>query len=153
MIAYKMPDDDFDLRTVSDEDLFNAIKNDIINVIKTFKGYENTTSELVKLNTKYTTRRDAFGKDNDLYHHIVLSITVNAYLTYDSFNLFINPFEIKIAPDKYDPQIVEDENLTTSFLKFMIKKFPKSNYIEKRKEYFKKTKTFHKVEDDLLFNK
>ena len=151
MIVYKMPDDDFDLRTVSDEELFNAIKYDIINAIKTFKGYENTTGELVKLNTKYTTRRDAFGKDKDLYHNIILSIGVKAHLTYDSFNLFINPFEIKIAPDKYDPQIVENENLTNSFLKFMIKKFPQSNYIDKREEYFTKAKTFQKIEEDLLF--
>ncbi|MBQ7352042.1 MAG: hypothetical protein IJW59_04220 [Clostridia bacterium] len=151
MIKYKMPDAGFDLRTVSDEELFNVLKEPIAEVIKTFKGYENTTSEFVKLNTKYTTRRDAFGRDKDLYHNIILSIGVKSHLTYDSFNLFINPFEIKIALDKYDPQIVENENLTNSFLNFMINKFPQSNYIDKRKEYFKKAKTFQQIEEDLLF--
>ncbi len=151
MIEYKMPDADFDLRTVSDEKLFNAIKDDIINAIRTFKGYENITSEFVKLNAQYTTRRDAFGKDKNLYHHLVLDIGAKLYLTYDSFNLFINPFEIKIAPSKYGSQKSEDENLTRGFLEFMNENFPTSGYIEKRKEYFKKAKIFQKIEDELLF--
>ena len=151
MIEYKMPDADFDLRTVSDEILFNAIKNHVINVIRTFKGCENITSEFIKLKPQNTIRRDSFGKDKNLYHHIILDIDVKSYLTYDSFNLFINPFEIKIAPCKYDPQIIEDENLTNAFINFMLIRFPKANYIKKRDEYFKNARIFQRVEDDLLF--
>ena len=151
MINIKMADADFDLRNVGDEELFGAVKKEVVNIIKTFKGYENITSKDVRLNTKYTNRSDKLAEDGNLYPNIVLDVSVKSYLTYDSFDLFIDPFSIKIAPHKYDPEIVEDKNLTNAFIKFMITRFPKSNYTKKRDKYFKDLQLSKRIREELLF--
>lgn len=153
MIDAKRTDDKFNLRTVEDEEIFSAIKNDVVNVIKTFKGYENIESKDVSLNTEYTDRHDFFADDYNLYPKITLDVSVKSDLTYDSFNIFIDPFNIKVAPRKHDPQLVEDKKLTNAFIKFMLLKFPGANYTEKREEYLIKSQNSKKVRDDLLFRK
>lgn len=150
MFKYKLPDSEFNLRNIDENDIFNILKKDIVNTIKTFDGYENASYSSVKLNPQYTIRENAFGKDKNLYHRIIMDIGVKSYLTYDNFNLFIEPFEIKIAPSKYGEQPRENANLTQSFLDFMVKQFPDSEYIKKREEYFDKGNICQKIEDDLL---
>ena len=153
MIDAKRTDEKFNLRNVKDEEIFSAIKNDVVNVIKTFKGYENIESKDVSLNTEYTDRHDFFADDYNLYPKITLDVSVKSDLTYDSFNIFIDPFNIKVAPRKYNPQLVEDQKLTNAFIKFMLLKFPGANYTEKREEYLIKSQNSKKVRDDLLFRK
>jgi len=151
MINIRMADADFDLRNVKDEELFGAVKNEVVNVIKTFKGYENIESKDVRLNTRYTNRREVLAEDGNLYPNIVLDIGVKSYLTYDSFDLFIDPFSIKIAPHKYNPEIIEDKGLTNSFVKFMNTRFPKADYTKKRNKYFKDLELSKKIREELLF--
>ena len=76
MINIKMADADFDLRNIEDEELFGAVENEVINVIKTFKGYENIENKDIRLNTRYTNRREVLAEDANLYPNIVLDIGV-----------------------------------------------------------------------------
>lgn len=152
MINTKMPDAEFDLRKVEDEEIFGAVKDDVVNVIRSFKGRENIESKDVRLNTKYTNRREVLSGDSNMYPNIILNVEAKSYLNYDGFNLFINPFSIKIAEDKYDPKMIEDENLTKSFIKFMLLRFPNSDYSEKREEYFRKVELMQKMREQMLFH-
>lgn len=151
MIDFKKPDADFDITTISDNELFFALKKDIVKIIKSRKGFENITSKDIKLNEEYSNRRNAFGLDQNLYPNIVLDIEVKADKQNEHYDLFIDPFNVKIAPHKYDPEMIEDKGLTNSFIKFIITRFPKSNYSELREEYFKKAKIAEKIRNDLLF--
>ena len=151
MFVFRMPDEDFSLRKVSDEELFNAVKDEAVRVIKGFRGYENIGSEDVELNPEYTTRRDAYGRDKNFYHHMTLDVSVKIYNSYDSFILFFSPFEVKVFPRKYDPEVVEDEELTKYFTKFMAERFPESSYLEKRERYFENARIIQKVEEETLF--
>lgn len=151
MIDLQMPDKDFDLMTISDNELFEAVKKEVVSVLKTFKQYKDIESSDIKLNEKYTNRRKAYGLDRQLYPHITLDIGVKSYLTYDSFNLFVNTFGIQLAEQKFNSELITDENLTNAFIKFMLLKFPNSNYSEKRNTYLKNAQTRRKIENDLLF--
>lgn len=151
MIDIKLPDANFDLRNVSDEEIYEALKGEILSVIKSYNGFENVTSEDLKLLTKYTRRRDDFGADKNLYHNIVLDVGVKVYLGVDSFNLFINPFSIKIAKQEYGAETYEDKDLTKAFVKFMLKKFPTSDYVSKRKDYFKNAEMLKKFREEMLY--
>ena len=151
MIDLKKPDEKFDLRNVTNDELFNAVKKEVVDLIKTFKGYENIESGDVKLNEKYCNRREAYGLDKQLYPHITLDIGAKSYLTYDGFNLFVDTFGIKLAKQQLNAKAIEDENLTNAFIKFMLLRFPNSNYTSKREEYFKTAQTRRKIENDLLF--
>lgn len=149
MIDIKLPDEKFNLRKVSDVELFNAVKTELVEVLRSLKGYEQITSNDVKLNDKYTSVRERLGKDGNLYPFIVLDIGAKAYFTYDNFSLFVDPFSISFAP--YNREIKEYPELTKSFVNFMVRKFPESNYLAARKKYFRKAQIRKKVEDDLLF--
>lgn len=146
----KKPDAEFDLTTISDMEIFEGIKKGIVKTLNTLKGYEKIQNKDVQLNADYYNRRMAFGEDKNLYPHIVMDLSVKNGSYYDSFDLFIDTFNIKLAPHKFDPQMIENANLTNAFIKFMITRFPKSNYLEKREEYFKKAKINQRIRDELL---
>lgn len=153
MINYKMPDDNFNLKNVSDADIFNALKCDITNAIKKLEEYKDITSEFISLNPQYTIRQKTFGKDKNLYNNIILFVDVKSYLTYDNISIIINPFEIQLAPSKDNFSVIEDEQLTKSFINFMKNTFPNSEYNKKREKYFNNAKTSQSVEENLLFSK
>ena len=151
MIDIKMPDEKFDLMNLSDEELFSELKPEILNIIKSVKGFEDLTEQDIMLCEGGSNRRKAFGQDSNLYPHIVLDVAVKAYLQYEHFDLFIDPFSVKIAPHKYDPELIEDEKLTARFVDFMIKRFPDADYEDKRNKYYKWAETKSKIEEILLF--
>ena len=150
MIKFEPVDKNFDLTKVSDEELFFVLKDEVVNLIKTFKGFENTTSNDVILDERNSNRRKAYGKDGNIYPNIVLDINVKAYLQPESFNLFIDPYSVKLAPHKYNASMVESEDLTNAFVFYMTHKFPESSYTQKRDEYFKKAEIMEKASLDAL---
>ena len=151
MIEIKRPDKDFDIMTIPDMELFLALKPAIINEIRTVKQFENTADQDVKLSSGDTNRKQVLCADGNLYPHIIIDIAVKSYMSYEHFDLFLDPFSIKLAQHKYDPQMIETDALTASYIDFMTRKFPNSNYQEKRSEYFQKVAVARKVRDELLF--
>ena len=151
MIEIKRPDKDFDIMTIPDMELFLALKPAIVSTIKTINHFEDIQDQDVKLSNSEPNRRQAFGADRNLYPHIILDIAVKSYMSYEHFDLFLDPFSIKLAQHKYDPQMIETDALTASYIDFMTRKFPNSNYQEKRSEYFQKVAVARKVRDELLF--
>ena len=151
MIEIKRPDKDFDIMTIPDMELFLALKPAIINEIRTVKQFANTADQDVKLSSGDTNRKQVLCADGNLYPHIIIDIAVKSYMSYEHFDLFLDPFSIKLAQHKYDPQMIETDALTASYIDFMTRKFPNSNYQEKRSEYFQKVAVARKVRDELLF--
>ena len=150
MVNFKSFDKDFDLMNVENAELFFALKNEITNAIKTVKGFENVNPEDVSFREKHSNRRKAYGKDGNIYPHIVLDINVKAYLQPESFDLFLDPFSVKLSQHKYNAQMIENEELTNAFIFYMTQKFPESSYIQKRDEYFKKAELMEKMSFESL---
>ena len=96
MIELKLPDEKFDLMNVLDSEIFVALKNEVVNVIKTFNGFESIQLEDVVLDEQFSSRRKCFGKDKNLYPNIVLSLIVKNKGYFDEFDLFIDSFIILI---------------------------------------------------------
>ena len=108
------------------------------------QSLEDFTSEVLGFKTSNKSIENVNSIEDDL------DVCVKE-MTSSSENLkFIDTFNIKLAPHKFDPQMIEDANLTNAFIKFMITRFPKSNYLEKREEYFKKAKINQRIRDELL---
>lgn len=149
-MVYRMPDEDFSLRKVKEDVLFDGLKEEIARVIRTFKGFETVECDKLMLNVEYTSRRDTFGKDRNFYHHMVLDFSVRNNCCWYDFNLYLDPFEVKVAPRVYEAELIEDEGLSSCYFNFMVNSFPESNYKSKREEYFKKAKLLQEVDEELL---
>ena len=151
MIDIKKPDQDFDIMTIPDMELFLALKPAIVSTIKTINHFEDIQDQDVKLSNSEPNRRQAFGADRNLYPHIILDIAVKSYLSYEHFDLFLDTFSIKLAQHKYNPQMIENDNLTSSYINLLTSKFPNSDYLNKRSEYFKKAEIRKRIDEELLF--
>ena len=152
MSLFKMPDYEFDLMTVSDAELFYALKGELVNTIKKLTGLEDIESEQIAFDEQFATRRKAYGKDYNLYPLIVLPFRVKDYLEWQEFDVILNPFEVAVLRHKMDAEIIVDKNLTRVFSEFMAARFSESNYREKRKSYFQVAKSIKRIEEGELFN-
>ena len=151
MFEYKLPDEEFNLMDLSDEELFNALKKEVVGAIKKFDGFSDIDEKCVLLDGLHSSRRRTYGRYYNLYPHIVLDVGVKRYLGYDGFYLFINTFGVGLSTQGLNPKILVDGDLTRAFVKFMEEQFPNSSYSEKRKKYFEFAKTRNKIEEELLF--
>ena len=153
MINIELPDKDFNLMTVSDPEIFDSLKKDIVATIRTMKGFDKIKDEDVLLDQAFTNRRTAYGKDGNAYPNIVMSVLVKTAPPFGvrEVNMFVDPFSIKLALHEYDPKIVEDEKLTQAFVKFMTERFPNSEYTQKRDKYFKAAEIAERVYSRMVF--
>lgn len=152
MLKFIRNDDDFNLRNIEYKEIFSALRKDIVSAIKLYKDYESIDSKDIKLNNICSHRMDSFFDDGNLYPIITLDIEINS-LYLNGFNLIIDPFNIKLIPQKYEAKVFNDKNLTNSFIKFMLMKFPEANYLEKRNQFFERVSLQHKVRENLLYSK
>ena len=134
-IDYRLPDEKFNLRTVSDAEIFNSLKGDIVQAIKTFKGFEGVTSNDVKLNVRFIVRKENIARDCNLYPNIILPLSVNLPLGFGHVNVYIDPFNIELAQEKYDAPKIKDEELSAAFEKFMLERFPDADYLSEKSKY------------------
>ena len=134
-IDYRLPDEKFNLRTVSDAEIFNSLKGDIVQAIKTFKGFEGVTSNDVKLNARFIVRKEKIARDCNLYPNIILPLSVNLPLGFGHVNVYIDPFNIELAQEKYDAPKIKDEELSAAFEKFMLERFPDADYLSEKSKY------------------
>lgn len=152
MIDFEYQDKDFSLMTVSDKELFDSLKKDIVGTIRTMKGFDKIKEDDVQLDVGVENRRLAYGKDKNLYPNIVMSLLVKtAPFNINEIDLFLDPFTIKLALHQYDPKMVESEELTKAFVKFMTERFPDSAYGEKRKKYFENAEMMERVASKMMF--
>ena len=145
-------DKNFNLENVSYQDLFEGLKEEIVNTICEYKEVEKLAG--LHLNKEECSTRMKYGKDKDLYSTVLLEISVrySGKIKGSIFHCIINPFEIeihKIHNGKVD--VLTNESLTNALKDFMSEIFVNSDYIEKREKYFKKSEVINKIENKLLF--
>ena len=153
MIEIKRNDKQFNLDNVTNAKLFAGLKQGIVSTIQKVKGYEEVTSENIKLDERFSNRAEAFGGDKNLYPKIALSIEIAKYTSLypAQFTLMVTPFDIKMLVAKNQIELIGNETLDKSLDKFMAITFPNSNYIDKKEEYKRKTALFNKIYNNLVF--
>lgn len=154
MIEIKRNDENFNLDNVSDKELFEGIKDGMVESIKNMPNFEYVTNEKIKLLDE-SSRRQIIGSDGNLYPHINLSTRImpNKGLYFSTHaNFLINPFDIRmVVVTENGIETIEAEELTSAFTKFMTSRFPDGNYLEKKAEYERKVEIRNRVYDDMVF--
>ena len=151
MFDFKYPDADFDLMKVGDDELFFALRGEVANVIKMIPGLENVEIGDLVLDQENVSRRRSYGKDMNMYPYIVLPIMVKDDLVWQEFYLILNSFEAGLLKREREPKMIFGKGLTKTFAEFMVSRFPGSNYIEKRSNYFNMAKTIDRIREGELF--
>lgn len=135
----------FNLDAVAYEEMFEGMKENLALALSEFENAEIKAEDLI-LGLRNCFKRSSFGEDKNLYTKIKLDIYAKKV---DSYMIIFNPFEIYMA--KYDgsekrfTSSALDETLTN----FMVERFPDSQYLEKRKKYFKDAELIKKVDEIL----
>ena len=146
-------DKEFNLETVSYEDLFKGLKVEIEKTICKYKRVDKLAG--LHLNKDECSTRMKYGKDKDLYPSVLLEISAreSGKIKGSVFHCMVNPFEIeihKIHCGKVD--VLTDEELINALKDFMVEMFPNSDYLEKSEKYFKQAKIIDRVYDKLIFS-
>ena len=120
-------DKDFKLESLSYEEIFNCFKG-VVNKIKKEHhdgAFKFCPVELRKDRCEFVM---AYGADKDLYPK--LNIDMYNYI------LVLTTFEVKLLEIENGVNEIKSEELDCVLTKMMCEKFPQTNYLEKREEYF-----------------
>ena len=120
---------DFNLETLSYQQLFEGLKDGIAKAISKISKQEILPDDLI-LNGDRCSMRFAYAEDGNLYPKIYLSIK-------GSYDILITPFEIDVLELTNKLRLFGDWELREFFYNFMCKQFPNSNY-EKFYEIYQK---------------
>lgn len=137
MIEIKRFDENFNLDTVTDEELLEGLKDGIVNSLRIYKGFENIDETNISLDNKTTFRTTHYGRDGNLYPNITLGAKAKISTEFfpASFQLLIMPFDIKMLITTPNLTTVKPVELLTAFNEFMLNKFPNSDYADKKQKY------------------
>lgn len=153
MINLNRKDENFNLDTVSNEELYEGLKEGFAASIRTLKGFEEIDSSNISLEDHNTYRKESFGADGNLYPLISLNtkarIPGQAWPT--TFQFLMNPFDIKMLIFTAGITSVQPEVLQEAFVTFMTNRFPEGNYEEKRAEYKEMEAVRKRVYDRMVF--
>ena len=132
-------DKEFNLETLTYEEIFEGIKVGIARAVSKFSKEEVEPDDLV-LNVDKCSIRSAYGEDANLYPKIYLDL--KGY-----YSVLLTPFEIDIIEIKHRIRTLSCEDLKESFYNFMCEKFPDSGYDKKYEKYFIDAEKLRKVDE------
>ena len=152
-IEIKRNDEQFNLDNVSNEELFEGLKSGIIEAIRDVKYLENITeSEIRLLDDSF--RKSICGADGNLYPSILLStrsIPKDYPIMATNVNFLVTPFDCKMILLRDGLYNSNPECLSVALEKFMMTRFPESDYLEKKDEFIRKTNIRNKIYDSMVF--
>ena len=145
-------DKEFKIDSLTYQEIFESLKSGIE---KTICEYEKVESldDLIMSDTSGAISMK-YGKDKDMYPSVNIEICVYAgkYIQGKYYNVILNPFEIEIHKIYCgEVQVFNCEELTQALIDMINKKFPNSDYMEKREKYFKMAELMQRKREELLF--
>ena len=133
-------DKNFKLDSLSFEEIYEGIKPAVEKEIKKLeKG--NFKNGMVDLNLNRCSFRMAYGKDKDLYPRIQIDLK-------SKYIVVITTYEIKMLIVEREVSEHQSEELDEALVCLMNKKFPESDYIEKRKNYFENADLVRRISSE-----
>lgn len=151
MIKYEdyRKDKNFKLDSLTYKEIFLGLKENLIKIISDCLNEEVVELYLME---GWSNLRLKYGKDKDLYPLVFLRIEADdETFPPRCFFIEVSPFEIKLSVNRNGYlQEIENEELNNLLVKFMCKHFPNSDYLEKRKKYFKDSNLIKKLEEEKL---
>lgn len=137
-------DKNFNLETLSFEEIFNGIKDGVAKTLSKFTKQDVRVEDLV-LNLDRCSKRFAYGEDANLYPKIYLDLK-------GFYSVLLNPFEIDLVETKQRIRIISCEELKETLYNFMRKQFPESDYDKKYDKYFLDAEKLRKVDELFICN-
>lgn len=136
-------DKEFNLETLSYQEIFVGIKDGIANAIYEISKEKINAEDLV-LNIDRCSTRYAYAENGNLYPKIYLDM--NGF-----YSVLLNPFEIDLIESKYKIRTVSTVGLRECFYNFMCEKFPNCNYEKVFEKYLIDSQNLRKTRDTFLF--
>jgi len=155
MFDIKRNDESFNLDKVSNEELFEGLKSDVVNAIKEITRFENLTDSNIKLCPENCFRTHASAEDGNLYPKISLATTIKIPNELGVINLIfvISPFDIKLLLCDFGLKVIVSKKLDDVVSDFIKTKFPNSDYDEKKQKYLKLVEISNKIYNNMIFEK
>ena len=158
MIEYKRNDENFNLDNITNQQLFDGLKDGIEESAKGLKQFSDSERINIEFEDNHSSRKQAYGTDGNIYPNVHLSTTIsNPDKIYCSVNaiVVVTPFDGKmiVYGEGTTMQTLSPESLQTSLHNFMAETFPDSDYAEKLQKYQKASQIRTKVYDEMVFGK
>lgn len=143
MLRKVRADKDFNLETLSYEEIFDGLKFGIARAISGFSKLGIYIEDL-ELNLEGCLTRKAYGEDMNLYPKIYLNLK-------GDYSVLLTPFEIELLRVGNGIKSLSCDELTISLLDFMQDKFPDCDYIKIYENYQKNAEIIKKQREKHLF--
>ena len=135
-------DKDFNLQTLSYQEIFDALKEELIKAIYEISHGEIKYADLV-LNVDRCSTRFDYAENGNLYPKIYLDM--NGF-----YSVLLNPFDIELIESRYKIRTVSTVGLRECFYTFMCEKFPNCNYEKVFEKYLADSQNFRKTRGDSI---
>ena len=136
-------DKDFNLETLSYQEIFEGLKFGIANSISE-RTREDVDPESLELIVDRCHTRQAYGEDGNLYPKIYLHIK-------GFYSVLLNPFEIEIIETKYKVRDFSNYPLKEALYNFMCEKFPECKYEIVYEKYLINSNRIRRERENSLF--
>ena len=144
-----MSDENFNLKTISYEEMFYALKDSIK---KAIAEYDAVDVEDVRLEEDGCSISRVVGKDGGYYSQMTLEVSrSNDGFARLYYSFVVNTFSIMMVMFRYDVENHVSKELTNKYVEFMKHRFPESGYEEKREKYYKNAEIAQRKCEELLF--
>ena len=137
------PDKDFNLETLTYQEIFDGIKCDIARAISRVSKRETYGQDL-KLNIQRCRTKFAYAEDMNLYPKIYLDLVGN-------YSVVLTPFNIELMEVKQSVRMYECQELSRGFYDFMCEKFPNCGYEKIYEKYLINVEKVKKQHEKHLF--
>ena len=158
MIEIKRNDEQFNLDNISNQDIFEGIKEGITHTAKTLKNFESSKNINIEFEEENCSRKQAYGADGNIYPNIHLAATLsdpNVNFSYVNAIVVVTPFGGKmiVYGSNASLQTLETDALKNSVHSFMQSTFPDSDYNKKLQDYQKISQIKTRIYDEMVFGK
>ena len=137
------PDKDFNLETLTYQEIFDGIKYDIAMAISRVSKNETNKQDL-KLNIQRCRTKFAYAEDMNLYPKIYLDFV-------GGYSVILTPFNIQLMEVKQAVKMYECQELSQGFYNFMCEKFPNCDYEKIYEKYLIRVEKLKKQHGKNLF--
>lgn len=142
-------DKDFNLETVSYEELFDALKYSIAHAIGKVEKTEIDLSN-IELNTKHSKIVREYASDGNIYPRIYLHVHCksNKWIGGVFCEFVITPFTINLIVSNNGVKFFSTKLMTYALTRFMKKRFPDSSYMKKREKFIEISEKLKKQREE-----
>ena len=143
MFEETRPDKDFNLETLTYQEIFEGIKFGVATAIRKFSKDDISVEDL-RLKEERCYTKKAYAEDMNLYPKIYLDL-------FGQYSVLITPFNVELLIVSSQIKTYSCEELGECFYKFMCDKFPSANYEKIYEKYLISVEKIKKQHEKHLF--